>query len=46
MAATQMLWDTYHPHLIWLPFAAIGVLAAIALFIFGRMARKWNDMNA
>ena len=45
-AATQLLWNTYHPQLVWLPFAAIGVLAAIALYIFGRMARKWNDMNA
>lgn len=46
VAATQLLWNTYHPHLIWLPFAAIGIVAAIALFIFGRMARKWSDMNA
>lgn len=46
VAATQLLWNTYHPHLIWLPFACIGILAAIALFIFGRMARKWSDMNA
>ena len=46
MAATQMLWDTYHPHYIWIPFACIGVLAAVALWIFGRMARRWSDMNA
>ncbi|MBN8457624.1 MAG: MFS transporter [Verrucomicrobia bacterium] len=46
VAATQLLWHTYHPHVIWLPFAAIGIVAAIALFIFGRMARKWSDMNA
>jgi MFS family permease len=45
-AATQMLWDTYHPHLIWIPFACIGVVAAIALYIFGRKAKKWSDMNA
>ena len=47
VAATQMLWDTYHPQVhVWIPFAAIGVVAAIALWIFGRMARKWKDMNA
>jgi len=47
VAATKMLWDTYHPQLhVWIPFAAIGVLAAVALWIFGRMARKWTDMNA
>jgi len=46
-AATRLLWDTYHPQVhVWLPFAAIGVVAAIALWIFGRRARKWKDMNA
>jgi len=46
-AATRLLWDTYHPHLyVWIPFAAIGVVAAVALWIFGRMARRWSDMNA
>ena len=47
LAATKLLWDTYDPHLsVWIPFAAIGVIAAVALWIFGRMARRWNDMNA
>jgi len=46
IAATKMLWDTYHPHYVWIPFALIGVLAAIALYIFGRMARRWSDMDA
>ena len=44
--ATQLLWNTYDPHLIWIPFACVGVVAAVALFVFGRMARKWSDMNA
>lgn len=44
--ATRMLWETYHPHYVWLPFACVGVLAAIALWVFGRMAKRWNDMNA
>jgi POT family proton-dependent oligopeptide transporter len=47
VAATQLLWDTYHPHVyVWVPFAAIGVVAAVALWIFGRMARRWKDMDA
>lgn len=47
VAATEMLWNTYHPHLyVWIPFAAIGVVATVALWIFGRMARKWKDMDA
>lgn len=46
-ACTQLLWDTYLPHYyVWLPFAAIGVTAAIALAIFGQMAKRWKDMNA
>jgi MFS family permease len=45
-AATQVLWATYHPHLVWIPFAAIGAVAAVGLWIFGRMARRWSDMNA
>ena len=45
--ATRLLWDTYQPqYAVWLPFAAIGVAAVIALAIFGRMARRWSDMNA
>jgi len=45
--ATQVLWNTYHPqYYVWIPFAAIGLAAAIALAIFGQMAKKWKDMNA
>jgi hypothetical protein len=47
VTATQLLWDTYHPqYKVWIPFAAIGVIAAIALAIFGQMAKRWADMNA
>ena len=47
VAATQLLWDTYHPNVkVWVPFALVGVVAAIALWVFGRMARRWADMNA
>ncbi len=46
-AATQLLWDTYSPQYpVWIPFAAIGVVCAIALWIFGKMATRWKDMNA
>lgn len=44
---TQLLWDTYDPqYYVWMPFAAIGVIAAVALAIFGQMAKRWKDMNA
>jgi hypothetical protein len=45
--ATQLLWDTYSPQLyVWIPFACVGVVSAVGLWIFGRMARRWSDMNA
>lgn len=45
--ATQVLWDTYHPqYYVWIPFAAIGVVAVIALVIFAKLAQRWDDMNA
>jgi hypothetical protein len=46
-AATRLLWDTYSPNTkVWIPFACVGVLSAIALWIFGRKAKKWADMDA
>jgi len=45
--ATRMLWDTYAVNAkVWIPFAVIGLLSAVALWIFGRMAKRWSDMNA
>ena len=45
--ATRILWETYDPqYYTWLPFAAVGVVAAIALAIFGQLAKRWKDMNA
>ncbi len=45
--ATQMLWDNYHPNRkVWLPIVAIGIIATIALGIFGELAKRWKDMNA
>jgi hypothetical protein len=46
-AATNLLWDTYSPQVhVWIPFAVIGVSSAVALWVFGRMAKRWSDMNA
>ncbi len=45
--ATRLLWDTYSPQYpVWVPFAAVGLVCAVALYVFGRMARRWSDMNA
>ncbi|HUU85363.1 MAG TPA: MFS transporter [Phycisphaerae bacterium] len=46
-STTRLLWERYDPqYKVWIPFAAIGILAAIALGIFGQMAKRWADMNA
>jgi dipeptide/tripeptide permease len=45
--ATQMLWDTYSPQLaVWIPFACVGALSAVSLYVFGQKAKRWSDMNA
>ncbi|MBN2563751.1 MAG: MFS transporter [Phycisphaerae bacterium] len=47
LVTTRLLWNKYHPqYKVWITFAAIGVLAAIALAVFGQKAKKWADMNA
>jgi dipeptide/tripeptide permease len=43
---TQLLWNTYDPGSVWVPFALAGVVAAIALFIFNHLAKRWHDVNA
>ncbi len=43
--ATDLLWNTYDPYMVWFVFAAIGVVCTIALFFFNRAARNWSDMN-
>jgi hypothetical protein len=45
--ATKLLWDTCSPQVhVWIPFAVIGVVSAVALWVFGRMAKRWSDMDA
>ncbi|MBW2732663.1 MAG: MFS transporter [Deltaproteobacteria bacterium] len=44
--ANRLLWETYAPYRIWYVFVAIGAVAAIALYIFGQLAKRWKDMNA
>jgi MFS family permease len=43
---TRLLWNTYDPGGVWVPFALAGVAAAIALFIFNHLAKRWHDVNA
>jgi MFS family permease len=41
-AATQLLWTTYQPWKLWLPFAGVGVASAIAIFFYARWARQFE----
>jgi hypothetical protein len=43
---TQLLWEKYDPSWVWTPFAIAGILAAIAMYVFIRLARRWQDVNA
>ena len=46
-AYTALTAETYHPNAkVWIPFAVIGVIAAFGLWVFGRRAKRWSDMNA
>ncbi len=39
---TTLLWNTYHPGLVWLPFAVAGFMAAVALAVFNHYVKKTN----
>ncbi len=41
-AATQLLWTTYQPWKLWLPFAGIGVASAIAIFFYAQWAKRFE----
>ena len=44
-AATQLLWETYHPRYhFWIPILTIGLISIVGFAIFGRKAEKWADM--
>jgi dipeptide/tripeptide permease len=39
---TTLLWNTYHPGQVWLPFAAAGFIAAVVLALFNYYVKKTN----
>jgi POT family proton-dependent oligopeptide transporter len=43
---TRLLWDMYHPGWVWTLFAMAGILAAVAMYVFIHLARRWQDINA
>jgi len=40
--ATKLLWSTYHPYELWYPFAAIGIAAAIGMYLYSIWVRKYE----
>ncbi len=42
---TNLLWNTYDPYTLWFPFAAIGIVSAIGMVVYGMFARRWEAEN-
>ncbi|WP_394844702.1 MFS transporter [Pendulispora brunnea] len=40
--ATQLLWDTYHPHMFWLVFVGLGLASSVAIVLYARAAQRWE----
>jgi len=41
-AATRLLWSTYDPWRLWIPFATIGIASAIGIAIYARWVRRYE----
>jgi MFS family permease len=41
-AATRLLWTTYDPWRLWIPFAMIGIASSIAIAIYARWAGRYE----
>ena len=40
--AAELLWRTYRPWELWIPFAAIGIASAVGIFLYARWVRKYE----
>jgi MFS family permease len=45
-AATELLWNTYHPQIVWYPFVVAGIVTAFAMVGYAIVARRWTRENA
>jgi MFS family permease len=45
-AATALLWDAYHPYTVWYGFVAVGLLTAVGMIVYARVAKSWTRENA
>jgi len=41
-AATRLLWSTYDPWRLWIPFAIIGIASSIGIAIYARWVRRFE----
>jgi MFS family permease len=39
-SATQLLWNTYQPFKIWIPFLVIGIISSLGLLVYSRNVNK------
>ena len=41
-AATRLLWSTYDPWRLWIPFAMIGIASSVGIAIYARWVRRFE----
>jgi MFS family permease len=41
-AATRLLWSTYDPWRLWIPFATIGIVSSIGIAVYARWVRRYD----
>lgn len=44
-AATEMLWNTYHPYRVWYLFVAVGAASAVGLYFYARWVRRYEGAD-
>ncbi|MCH8881304.1 MAG: MFS transporter [Planctomycetes bacterium] len=45
-AATQLLWETYHPQYhFWIPILAVGLVSILCFAVYSHRAERWAGMN-
>jgi MFS family permease len=45
-AATTLLWEAYHPYTVWYGFVGVGLLTAMGMIVYARIAKRWVRENA
>jgi hypothetical protein len=44
--ATTLLWETYSPSKIWIPYFFLGITSALLLAVYNHYAKQWEGHNA